>query len=49
MIRNKITNEFYTDRKEAKTKMGHASFNKAVKRGELEYLVTGHDTTDVVY
>lgn len=48
MIHNKITNETYTDRREAKTVMGHAAYNKAVKRGELEYIVSTHDTTDII-
>lgn len=48
MIQNKITKQTYPDRQQAKKAMGHAAFNKAVKNGELEYIVTTHDTTDVI-
>ncbi len=48
MILNKLTKEIYPNRKEAKKTMGHAAFNRAVKCGELEYIVTTHDTTDVI-
>lgn len=48
MIQNKITKETYPDRQQAKKAMGHAAFNKAVKNGELEYIVITHDITDVL-
>lgn len=48
MIRNKMNNETYTDRKEAKMKMGHANFNKALKNGELEFIISTHETTDII-
>lgn len=48
MIHNKITNETFINRREAKKSMGHAEYNKAVKRGELEYVISTHDTTDII-
>ena len=48
MIRNKMNNEIYTDRKEAKMKMGHSNFNKALKNGELEFIISTHETTDII-
>lgn len=48
MIRNTVTKQTYPDRQQAKKAMGHAAFNKAVKNGEIEYIVTTHDTTDVI-
>ena len=48
MIRNKINNETYTDRKEAKMKMGHANFNKALKNGEMEFIISTYETTDII-
>ena len=48
MILNKITKETYTDRKEAKMVIGHANFNKAVKRGELEYIISTHRASDII-
>ena len=48
MILNKLTNETYPNRKEAKKSMGHAAFNKALKCGNLEYIITIYDTTDVI-
>lgn len=35
MLVNKLTGEVFTDRKEAKKKMGHANFNRAVKNGNI--------------
>lgn len=40
MVRNKLTNETYPNRKEAKRVMGHAAFNKAVKNGDIEYIIS---------
>lgn len=48
MIQNKITKETYPDRQQAKKAMGHAAYNKAVKNGEIEYIVITHDTTDII-
>ena len=48
MIRHKITKETYPDRRQAKKAMGHAAFNKAVKNGELEYIVITYDITDII-
>ena len=48
MILNKLTNETYPNRQEAKKAMGHAAFNKAVRCGALEYIVSTHDTSDVI-
>lgn len=48
MIKNKLTNEVFKDRQTAKQSMGHAAFNKAVKRGEIEYVVSTHNTSDVI-
>ena len=48
MILNKITKETYPDRKEAKRVMGHANYNKAVKRGELEYIISTHRASDII-
>ena len=48
MIHNKITNETYPNRKEAKKVMGHAKFNKAVKRGELEFTISTHGASDLM-
>ena len=48
MILNKLTNETYNNRQEAKNTMGHAAYNKAVKRGDLEYIVSTHKDTDVI-
>lgn len=48
MIQNKITKDTYPNRQQAKKAMGHAAFNKAVKNGELEYIVTTHDATDII-
>lgn len=48
MILNKITKETYPDRKEAKRVMGHANYNKAVKRGELEYVISTHRASDII-
>lgn len=48
MILNKLTNETYPNRQEAKRIMGHAAFNKAVKRGDLEYIVSTHKQTDII-
>ena len=48
MIRNKITNETYPNRKEAKRVMGHAQYNKAVKRGEIEYIISTHKASDIM-
>lgn len=48
MILNKITKETYPNRKEAKKAMGHSAFNRAIKCGDIEYIVTAHDTTDII-
>lgn len=48
MIKNKLTNEVYANRQEAKKSMGHSNYNKAVKRGDIEYVVSTHDTSDVI-
>ena len=48
MILNKITKETYPDRKEAKRVMGHANYNKAVKRDELEYIISTHRASDII-
>lgn len=48
MIKNKLTNEVYNNRQEAKQAMGHAAYNKAVKRGEIEYIISIHGTDEVV-
>lgn len=38
MLKNKITNEVYENRKDAKEKLGHSNFNKAWKNGEIEII-----------
>ena len=40
MISNKNTGEIYENRKEAKLKMGHSNFNRALKDGHLTFLNT---------
>jgi hypothetical protein len=47
MWKNIVTNEVYKDRKEAKTIMGHAAFNKALQNGEV-ILITTHTSTDII-
>lgn len=47
MWKNIITNEVYKDRKEAKTIMGHAAFNKALQNGEI-VLITAYKNTDII-
>lgn len=48
MIRNKVTQETFPDRQAAKKVMGHAAFNKAVKNGDIEFVITTHENTDVI-
>lgn len=38
MLKNLITKEIFANRKEAKQKMGHAVYNKAVKNKEIVVL-----------
>lgn len=47
MIKNIKTNEVYENRLEAKQKMGHANFNRALKNKEL-ILVLHSDPLDVI-
>ena len=48
MLKNKLDNAIYASRKEAKQKMGHAAYNRAVKKGEIEYIITSHNGTDLI-
>lgn len=48
MIFNKITNETYANRKEAKEKLGHANFNRMLKNGEITFIVTVANATDII-
>lgn len=48
MILNKLTNETYPNRKEAKRVMGHTAYNKAVKQGDIEYIITTHKASDII-
>lgn len=48
MIHNKITDEIYPNRKEAKKVMGHANFNKAVKKGDVEFIISTHRASDLL-
>lgn len=48
MLKSKIDNKVYASRKEAKQKMGHAAYNRAVKQGEIEYIITSHNATDII-
>lgn len=48
MIRNKITQETFPDRQTAKKVMGHAAYNKALKNGDIEFIITTHEKTDVI-
>lgn len=47
MIKNLKTNEVYENRKEAKEKMGHANFNRALKNKELQ-IVLHSNPLDVI-
>jgi len=44
----KYKNLTFTNRQEAKKALGHAAFNKAVKNGEIEFIITPHDSTDII-
>ena len=46
MIKNKLTNEIYENRKVAKQRMGHANFNRALKNGDIEIIV--YKETDII-
>lgn len=46
MIKNKLTNEIYENRQEAKKKMGHANYNRAVRYGDIEFLNDTNTTKD---
>lgn len=48
MIRNIVTQETFPDRQTAKRIMGHAAFNKAVRNGDMEYVITTHENTDII-
>lgn len=48
MIKDKETNIVYANRKEAKTLLGHAAYNKKVRMGAMEYIITSHKPTDVI-
>ncbi len=51
-IVNKLTGETFANRKEAKVKMGHANYNRAIKQGNIlvwkEDEVTIHDACDII-
>lgn len=40
------TNERFPNRKEAKKKMGHANFNRALENGEITFITYGE--TDII-
>lgn len=40
MLKNIATNENYTNRKEAKERLGHARFNRLLKQGIIVYKET---------
>lgn len=44
----KYKDQIFSNRLEAKKALGHSAFNKAVKNGEIEFIVTPHDTTDII-
>lgn len=46
MIKNKITGEIYTNRKEAKEIMGHSNYNKALSNGDIEIIT--YKETDII-
>lgn len=46
MLIHRPSNTKYENRKEAKTKMGHYDFNKALKRGEFVLI---HDKNDIIF
>ena len=46
MISNKKTGEIYENRKEAKLKMGHSNFNRALKGGHLAFLNTDENNNN---
>lgn len=46
MISNKNTGEIYENRKEAKLKMGHSNFNRALKDGHLAFLNTDENNNN---
>lgn len=46
MISNKKTGEIYENRKEAKLKMGHSNFNRALKGGHLTFLNTDENNNN---
>lgn len=48
MILNKLTNETYPNRQEAKRIMGHSAFNKAVKNGDIEYIISTYKASDII-
>lgn len=37
MIKNLLTNEIYQNRKEAKEKLGHSTYNKMVKNRQISW------------
>lgn len=48
MIKDKETNIVYANRKEAKTLLGHAAYNKKIRKGDMEFIITPHKPTDVI-
>ena len=49
MLKNLETGEVFENRKQAKMVMGHANYNKAVKKGLIEYQnVKVYGSSDVV-
>lgn len=48
MIRDNETNIVYANRKEAKILLGHAAYNKKVRNGDMEYIISSHKPTDVI-
>jgi len=41
------TGEVYENRKEAKIKLGHSNYNKALKRGDIFFLST-YNLSDII-
>ena len=46
-IKHIPSGEVYVNRKEAKVKMGHGNFNRALKNGEIFFLKT-YGPTDII-
>jgi hypothetical protein len=46
-IKHVPSGEVYENRKEAKIKMGHSNFNRALKNGEMLFLKT-YRPTDII-